>query len=398
MHERIDGISRDPNAPEPSRRPPQETPKRDTTPKPQEKQTQKPAAEPPTTETPENQNAPDDLPDAEEKAPETKPPELLDKKKDSPWKLVDKFKQRTIALEQELQTLRSQVKDPKEAQVITQRLTQAEQRVQELEQEMRYHDFTKTNEFRTQYQEPYEKAWKAAISDLEGISFADPVTGQERALNAQDLIDIVGLPLGKARALATQLYGDFANDVMTHRKSILDLYQKQQSAIEDARKNGGEHLKQRNQQMQQARAAIAQETRTAFEAATKKGLEDPKYSRFLTPIEGDEAGNQQLERGYKFVDEAFKLNPSDPRLSKEDRAKIAEKHAVVRHRAAAFGRMRSQLLKAEAKIAALNKELDGFRSSNPGGGEGQAQRSGEPSQGSARDRLMGRLEKISRPA
>lgn len=401
MHEKMEGISKDPNSgdrpPAQKQTPPDNTPKRDTPPKPQDKaQVEKPKVEEPAQD-PEQLKAQQD-PNDPNAEPTDQKVEPVDKKKESPWKLVDRFKQRTLALEQEVQQLRAQVKDPKELQGMTERLTKAEARALELEQEMRYHDFTKTQEFRTQYQEPYEKAWKSAMEDLSGITFSDPVTGQERALSAQDLIDVVGLPLGKARALAEQLYGSFANDVMAHRKSILDLFQKQQSAIEDAKKNGGEQLRARNEKMQAARTAIANETRQAFEAANKAALEDPKYSRHFKPIEGDEEGNQMLERGYKFVDEAFKLNPADPRLTKEQRAKIAERHAAVRNRAAAFGRMRSQIAKAEAKIAALTKELDGFKASNPGQGDAQVQRSGAPSQGKARDRIMADLERRSHPS
>jgi hypothetical protein len=400
MHERMEAISKDSGEkekpPQQRQAPPDNTPKRDTPQKPQDKQpTQKPAEEP--ADNVQDTNEPQDQqdPNADPADQQVQP---LDKKKASPWKLVDQFKKRTVALEQELQALKSQVKDPKEVQGMTERLTKAEARALELEQEMRYHDFTKTQEFKTQYQEPYEKAWKSAIDDLNGVTFNDPVTGQERPLSAQDLVDIVGLPLGKARALAEQLYGSFANDVMTHRKAILDLFNKQQGAIEDAKKNGGERLRQRNEQLQKARAAIVGETKEAFEKASQKALEDPKYSRYFKADDTDTEGKTQLERGYKFVDEAFKLNPADPRLSKEERAKIAERHAAVRHRAAAFGRMRSMLTKAEAKVSALTKELDQFKASNPGGGEGRDQRAGEPSQGGARNRLMNELERRSRPA
>ncbi len=94
---------------------------------------------------------------------------------------------------------------------------------------------------------------------------------------------------------------------------------------------------------------------------------------------GDEEGNASLEKGYKIVDEAFAINPLDPKLTSEQRAAAVKKHAVVRNRAAAFGRLTLQVKSKDARIAELEAKLKELEDTIPdvnGGGKPAAE--GQP--------------------
>ena len=121
----------------------------------------------------------------------------------------------------------------------------------------------------------------------------------------------------------------------------------------------------------------------------------PTLIQKATPTAIHASGNQRLAKGFELADRAFSENPLAPNLTAEQRRSIVERHAAVRNRAAAFGRLVYQNDQLTTERDALKKELAEFKSTVPGtaGSEG-APPSGTEVKGYAR--LRQGLEKIAK--
>jgi hypothetical protein len=346
-----------------------------TAPKPNEPPPESPET-PVETETPETPAA------AANKTPEAKT-------KISPWKIVDQYKAKVGELEHQIAAFKT-AGVPKEVQ---ERISKAEARAKELEDEIRFVSYEKSPEFKTKYQEPYEKAWSRAIAEVKELTVNGP-DGQPRQVGAEDILDLVNLPLGKARELANSLYGDFADDLMAHRKEIKTLFEQRTGALEEAKKTGALREQQLREQHEKTYGEISSQVKEHWTKANESALADEKNGPFFKPVEGDEHWNQRLAKGFELVDRAFAENPLDPKLTNEQRAGVVRRHAAVRNRAAAFGPLKYKVSQLETKVAELTKELEQFKGSTPTTGDRRtATSNGQPT--SARDEVFGGLRKLA---
>ena len=321
------------------------------------------------------------------------PPPAQPKGKVSPWKLVDEHKAARLKAETEAAELRKSMVAPEKLKEIETRAEAAERRAKELDDEMRYVNYSKSQEFAEKYQKPYEEAWTRWMGELGELTVDDPASGSARALQPQDILELVNMPLQKAREQAESTFGSFANDVMSARKEIRGLFEAQNKALEDAKKMGGERDAQRTQQFQQQQAAVAKEINETWKASNEAAMADEKVSKFFKPVEGDEEGNTRLKRGYEIADKAFSVNPLDPRLSADQRKEIVNLHSAVRNRAAAFGRLTFQNAKLEATVKELQTELAKFKGAQPGGGERKTESTTAPT--SAKEAMFGALRNLA---
>jgi hypothetical protein len=317
------------------------------------------------------------------------------KTKVNPWKLADEHKARAAKAEAEVSELRKLIGDPEARKSEIERLSKIEARNKELEQHIQFLDYSKSQEFVEKYQQPYEQQWTRSMAELREIVIADPETGAERQMAPKDLLELVNMPLNRARERAEQLYGSSANDVMDHRRELRKLYDTQAAALEKAKKDGVEHAKATQAQTQAQTAEARKAAAEAWEKTNNDIIADPKIGQYFKPIDGDTDANSRLEKGYKFVDEAFTQDPLDPKLTAEQRAAVVRKHAAVRHRAAAFGRMRYMLEKERANSAALAKKLAEFEGTVPEFGGRQPGASGGMPQNS-RQSLFTNLRKLAK--
>ena len=277
--------------------------------------------------------------------------------------MVDQWKGKAADLEKQLAEFKASSDKPN-SELLT-KLESLQKRNQELEKEMEFVNYEKTPDFKAKYDAPYQKAWQDAISELGELTITDPASGNTRPVQAQDILDLVNLPLAKAREVASTLYGDFADDVMAHRKEIKRLFAERSSAIENARKAGAERDTAKTELAQKQKAETDTLIKSTWEKANQEAVTDQKFGRFFSPVEGDQEGNARLARGYQLVDAALAKNPFDPSLTPEQRSSVVRQHAAIRNRAAAFGRLVSMLGKSESRIAELEKELSGFKASTP---------------------------------
>jgi hypothetical protein len=325
-------------------------------------------------------------------APETTETPAVDPKtgkppKESPWKIIDGYKERLAKAERALLEA-GKGGIPKEVQ---ERITKAEARAKELEDEIRFVNYEKSPEFKTKYGDPYDAAWKRAVAEVSEIPVND--NGASRPATSQDILDLVNLPLGAARSLANERFGEFADDVMAHRKEIRGLFDQRQAALEEARKTGTQREQELQQQRQANQEKIVGEIKTEWQKANDEALADEKNGSFFKPIEGDEHWNQRLAKGFELVDRAFSENPEAPNLTPEQRKSIVRRHAAVRNRAAAFGPMKHKISTLETKLAELTKELEQFKGSEPAAG-GRQPSNGAQEPASAKQSVFGKLRTL----
>lgn len=311
--------------------------------------------------------------------------------KTNPWKLVDSYKTRIATLEKEIAESKTKSIAEEQRKEYLTKIEAAEKRAQELEEHIRFVDYTKSEEFRKKYAEPYEAAWKRAGKDLREIQVLNPETNQYRDATMDDLYALVSMPLGEARKVAKTLFGDFADDVMNHRKSIKELMDAQNSALKEAREKGAEREKAAKEMQALEKQRIDDFLAKTYTEENEAVTAHEKIGRFFKVEEGDEESKAALERGYAIVDEAFRANPSAPGLTEEQRHKAVQLHVALRNRAAAFGRLTAMVAKLESEKAALMKKLEGYQGSTPSTGSPTPRPAASDAPTSVRDSVFAAL-------
>lgn len=333
-----------------------------------------------------------------EGAPAAEPaPAAADPKKDkpNPWKLKEEWENRAKTAEQKLVDAEKRAIPEATWKDTQEQLKKAQDRLKELEGEIRYVDYTKSEEFKTKYQQPYEQAWGRAMNEL-GELTVDDGNGTQRALQAADILDLVNLPLPKAKALADEKFGAFASDVMAHRKEIRKLYDEQSAALDQAKKDATTTMQQREQQANEQRQKMSTEIMTEWKTANDQVAADPKYGRYFVPTDGDPEGNQRLAKGFELVDRAFTENQMDPKLTPQQRRDVIRRHSAVRNRAAAFGRLVHWKNSLESQVKALTEELAQYKGSEPGAG-GRVDKTEPAAPTTAMGRMQAELRKKMKP-
>lgn len=306
------------------------------------------------------------------------PPEIpaSDKKK-NPWHLLRDSKKRVDALERELSEAKtSGLAETDRAQYL-ERIEKAEAKIKDYENELRFKSYEKSQEFQEKYEQPYNQAWQKHMDDLRGVTITGD-DGVARPMEAKDILDLVNLELADARDLADAKWGKFAGDAMTARKEIRDLFHARSKALEEARKTGAEREKQMTERQQKMQRDMSTHVKTTWDSANQAALADPNNGEYFKPVEGDDARNQLLGKGFALVDKAFAENPMDPRHTPEQRAEIVKRHAAVRNRAAAFGPMKYIIRKLREQVAELEKANKEFKGSQPPAAGGTAPGSEAP--------------------
>lgn len=309
--------------------------------------------------------------------------------KASPWKLVDSYKKANAALQQEIAEIRTSMKPgelPKEAQ---ERFTALEERNKALEDEIRHVNYSKSREFIDTYQKPYEEAWRNAVEDLKELTIVND-DGTSRAATAQDLLSLAQMPLGQARATAKAWFGDSADDVMSHRRTIRELSDKQNKALEESKTKGSERDQQRTAEMQAKQKARAEEHAKVWKMVNDEAIQ--KYD-YLRPVEGQAERNARLEKATKFVDETFGLNVNQAK-TQEERDQIIRRHAALRNRAIGFSVLKHENTALRSEVEALKKSLAEFEGSEPTTGETRRGSNDE----AAADTLEGAVQGLTRYA
>lgn len=286
-------------------------------------------------------------------------------KKISPWKLVDQYKARASTVESENLKLQDRLKELEKAVVPKEKIDDYEKQIQTMREDLRYFNAEKYDPDVIKANNDYVGAWNRAMSELSELTVTDPANNSTRPVNAEDLLELVNLPLQKAREVANGVFGDFADDIMAHRKEIKQLFEARQAKLDELKKNGEARDQQRTQQYQNLMKQVTETVQKVYNEVQQEVLNDPKIGPMFKPREGDTEWNERLEKGFKLVDEAYAANATDPRLTPEQRREIIRKHTAVRNRAAAYQPLLNENRKLKSRLTELEKKLSEYQESEP---------------------------------
>lgn len=281
-----------------------------------------------------------------------------------PWDLLDKFKSRVVALEKENAELKAKSNGSEVPKEALDKINTLETRNKELEDEIRFTKFEKSKEYQDNYHKPYLEAWHKAVAELQELTITE-ADGRTRAGNAKDLLMLAQLPLGKARQLANQWFGDAADDMMAHRRVLRELSDRQEKALEDARANGGEREKQAALELKAKEEAAAKNLAKAWD--TINGEATAKYE-FLRPVDGQPERNTALEKAIKFVDDSFAMSVNSAKTEQE-RDDVIRRHSALRNRAIGFSVLKHENKSLRAENEELKKKVSEYEASEPTSGE-----------------------------
>lgn len=309
----------------------------------------------------------DDETDVADQEKELQPDDPKLGKRPSPWKLVEHYKGLNTNLQREIAELRGKTNGelPKEH---VERLTALQKRNEELEQHMRFVDYSKSNEFVDKYQKPYEEAWTRAVSGLKGlkVQFTDPTNSEvvSRDLTPQDIAALANMDPAAARLEIKNRFPEDAAEVRGYVDKIRDMAQAQNHALEEQKTKGGEW---QSKQAEQAKA-VHEANSKLWAQFSKEAAE--KYE-FLRPVEGDDERNMKLEKSTAFVQKALASKANDPKLTEEQRAQVIKEHVAVRNRAIAYSVLVHENKALKAQLAEKEAALKAFDESAPTDGNGK---------------------------
>lgn len=238
------------------------------------------------------------------------------------------------------------------------RIEAAEKRAKDYEDKLKFTNYEQSEEFQEKYRKPFIDAFSTGRARVRALKIIAE-DGTERQGTDADFDRIVQITDdGQAADLAAEIFGSKAPLVLMHREKVYERNEAMNRASEEFKKTGSERQKQSTEQLQKE-AAHRMDLWTKF---NKQAAE--KYPELFKPIEGDEEGNKLLEEGYKLADLAFSGDNSLPP------EKMVAVHSSVRNRAAAFGRVLRQSRKLQGQLKDALSELEKFKASVPGAGEG----------------------------
>lgn len=251
------------------------------------------------------------------------------------------------------------------------RVAAAEKRATELEQEIEFVNFSKSQKFQNEYAKPYQEAWTKAVGDFSqlmvkvqtGTDEMGEPTYQTRKAGAEDLLALANMPLSEMDDAAERMFGKSAPRVIRHVEKVRELSEKQSEALANAHKNGSERQKQREKEKSDFEAQ-----RNSKWTEVNKGLL-AKYPKLFGPVEDDPEHNEMLKKSYERVDRLFAPKEETKYKSVEE---AIQAHATIRAEAASFRPTARKLKLANARIAELESELKQYQDSEPPAGSAGA--------------------------
>jgi len=275
--------------------------------------------------------------------------------------------------------------DPEKEQLLKDREAWNKTRA-ELENELKFASFERSQEYKDKYQQPFLKAYESGQKVMATLSVKEPdVTdeygviteaGKVRKASEADWEKLMAIQdEDAANKFIADHFGHNAARVTVLRDKVLDLHNQMRTAVEDFRKQAGERETQFRELMTKQQKEMSECWHTANARAAEK------YPEYFVPDAADPKGNALLEQGARLTDLAFGvLDPADfPKLpqSIQDKlvngrlppAELTLLHSAIRNRSAAYDRLVSRLKQKEAEIKAKDEKLAGYEKSEPGRGQ-----------------------------
>lgn len=276
-------------------------------------------------------------------------------------------------LKAEVTTLREQVKargpSPEEIQTYKEQYEGELKRRTELEKELAQSAYERSPEFMEKHAAPFRNAYQKARERISQFKVTDG-EGNSRQASPDDFDAIMQVADDMTAAtMSRELFGDTVGPiVMMQREKVQELHGRMQDAIKDAEGNFEKSQKEKKLMGERQTAHLNKLWTTLNTGAAEK------YPQLFKPVDGDEKGNELLQKGFELVDKVFM---DGSKLEPEEAIKL---HSQVRNRAAAFGRLVHQNRNLTKELEDVKKQLAQYKDSEPKNGDGRQAKKGEADQ------------------
>jgi hypothetical protein len=290
-------------------------------------------------------------------------PAEVPKGKPTPWqvarekeKLAEKYEKEARELRTKLETYEKNPPKPSEDPERTRLAQEREElsrKLAEYEQEIKFSNFERSQEYIAQYQKPFEETASRAVAATAGLTAIDEKSGEARAATPEDFWLIANIVNEeKALAKAEELFGSpsKAAYVMQWRDQVRGAHQRAEAAKAEYRQKGAE----REKQLLEQQSAIAKQQAEEFKRHNEEA--STKFPQFFKEREGDADWNTKLKTGYEFVDSVFggKGNP--------------KAHSDIRMKAGSWDALAHDHQRQAQMIKDLEAKIAEYEASEPGEG------------------------------
>lgn len=223
----------------------------------------------------------------------------------------------------------------------------------ELDDRLKVLDYRESSEYKDNYEKPLHDAFRKAWSEVTELTVTLP-DGTTRIGTPEDFNSIMSKPLGEARKMAKEMFGEDYPAILDHIRVVRDKRDAANAAVDQA--------KQRVTTQKAAEAAQLTEAQKAGRARyeTYQKALDEKYPDLYVPKQDDPKEAELVAAG---DDLALKGLGWQKDLTREQ---FLDAAAEVSRRASRFGMLAHRNIKLSAQVKALEAELAGYRGSeNP---------------------------------
>lgn len=291
-----------------------------------------------------------------EKKPEVKPPEAKTEVpgKESGGQLRERLEKALKDVEEsnkryaELESKTKDAKPAEEVTTLTKQLADLQKQLEEARSEIGMLNEGETPDFKKKHQEPFNNAYKEAVTFLADLR-VDDGKGGVRPGSSNDLALLYNLPFSEARAKAQEIFGEDAQYVMGHYIELHKLNRQMTQAKEQLKSDWKSNVEKRQAEQVQQREAWNAGYAKAKEGLTKK---HPEWF-------GDDGSDPDVT---KALSEGKRLWEQQPKSFTE----AVAKSAAIELAMTAHPRLVYQLGKAKAEIETLTSKLKEFEGSEPG--------------------------------
>ena len=276
---------------------------------------------------------------------------------------LTKAEQRVRELEETVEKAKKETADSVRTEY-EKKLEDIDRRRAELETELRFSNYSKSEEYKEKYHGPLREAWKETLAGIEGMTVEDS-EGNTREVNSDDISRLMAMPNAQARKVATEMFGTAASEIMQYRAKLMGLTTARDKALEEWRTKGSE----REAQMAKDRQAMVK----SWESDIQGYQTD--YPELFGKRDGDADGNALIDAGNRLARKAFLAEGIPDGLTPEQRREeVLGAQTMTALRAMAYPRVLRDLNAAKSEIEELKSKLAEYQGTEPEPG-------GKPSRG-----------------
>lgn len=288
-----------------------------------------------------------------------------------------------------------------EFKTLSEKLTATEKRAKEYEDVIRTTAYERSAEFKERFDQPFLDSYAAGVSKVKALKVVNE-DGTERAGTIQDWESIANAPNEDTAAERIEaLFGTGvrAQMVTKHYMEAVDKFKSKQQALVDSQKASAD----RQARFEELQTQLKGEVKSLWETQTKLEAVPDQWRPYVSPKGNDKDGkpidadwDAALQKGFERYDRAMSEDARNPNLSTEQRKEIVSRAAAVRNQAAAFRPLVAQTRKLTTRVAELEAELEAYRNSEPGAGNGEPTEAEQQISAGSMSSALSNLEKLGK--